>query len=564
MINGLIPLVLLGLIVWGAISVARRIGPVVHGGGFVRAVVSALFLLAALVVAAIGVADLIGLALPQDVIASSDSRLARALAMTLVGAPVAVLAWRFYTQRIHETAADELVWPVYLTIITLVFGIGGVVGLANGLRWVFGVEGGTPETLAVGVVWGVVWVFHDRLRRTRLQPITLIEVPTIAGSLIGLVTAAVASGVFVAIVLEELWGTWSDNVIASSDFGDDVLTTVFWLVVGVVVWWWQWTRDARTRSRSTVRIVYLIVGPVLTGAVAAVSGAIGLGTLGLSWLMDSNREVAWRHFSDAPGLIAALGVGVGVWWYHRGVLFGEPSPPSTAFRYVMSGLGLVVLGSGVGVTVNILIGAFSTSIVDESRFELLGAGLSALLVGGPIWWFTWRPFVSVDADELGSTPRRVYLTVLAGVGGFAALIALVLIVTRVFESVLDDQAGLIEGIRAPAGTLVATGLVGAYHWLLWRRERGQLPDLKKPDIESVSVLGRLPGSAAAELRRAVDVPIRTILPTSELVDTDAEHLTAAVVDLETPHVLVIVEGDRLQVCAVSAPMESSERVDATT
>lgn len=558
MINGLIPLVFLGLVVWGAIAVARRLGPVAHGGGLARAVVSALFLLAALIVAAIGISDLIGLALPQDVIASSDSRLARGLAMMLVGAPVVLVAWRFYTQRLHNTAADELVWPAYLTVVTFVFGIAGVVGLATGLPWAFGLEGDSPDSLAVGLVWGAVWVFHDHIRRTRLQPVTLVDLPSLAGSLIGLVTTAVSLGVLISITLGEAWRSWSGGVIATSGFTDDLLATVFWLVIGATVWWWQWTRDARLHNESQLRMVYLIVAPVLGGAVAAVSGAVGLGTLGLSWMMDADRDDVWTHFTDGSALIAAVLVGSGVWWYHRQVLLAQASAPVVAYRYVMSALGLIVLASGVGVTVNILIGSMSTSIVDQSRFELLGAGLSALVVGGPIWWRTWRPFALVGDDELGSTSRRVYLTVLAGVGSFAALMALVLIVTRVFEAVLDDRAGLIEGIRAPGGTLVATGLVGAYHWTVWRRERELLPELAKPTVETVTVFGHGAGSVAAHVRRTVDARVRTILPTSEIIETDAEQLPEVIGTFDASHIFVMIDGESLEVCAIASAAEPSD------
>jgi hypothetical protein len=107
---------------------------------------------------------------------------------------------------------------------------------------------------------------------------------------------------------------------------------------------------------------------------------------------------------------------------------------------------------------------------------LLFGGISALVVGGPVWWRMWRPTSPVSADEVGYSGRRVYVVAMFGLSAVVALIALLTVGYRVFEFALDPgvDGGLIEQVRAPLGWLVATGLVGGYHFSVWRHDRAVL------------------------------------------------------------------------------------------
>ena len=110
---------------------------------------------------------------------------------------------------------------------------------------------------------------------------------------------------------------------------------------------------------------------------------------------------------------------------------------------------------------------------------------SALLVGAPVWWVSWRPLHRGDPAEVADTGRRVYLVVVFGVSAIVALIALLIIGYRLFEFALDPvtATSVIDRVRAPLGVLVATALVSAriremsasgtscsLKWTLWHAE----------------------------------------------------------------------------------------------
>ena len=60
----------------------------------------------------------------------------------------------------------------------------------------------------------------------------------------------------------------------------------------------------------------------------------------------------------------------------------------------------------------------------------------------------------------------------------SALITLFVSDIQAFEFALDASSGgaLIDRVRAPLGVFVATGLVAAYHFSVWRQDRSVLAE----------------------------------------------------------------------------------------
>jgi hypothetical protein len=139
----------------------------------------------------------------------------------------------------------------------------------------------------------------------------------------------------------------------------------------------------------------------------------------------------------------------------------------------MSGVGLVGVASGVGIIVNATLAALASPLAASDDRSLLLGGVSALVVGGPVWWLSWKPTRRVESTEIGHAGRRVYLVAVFGVSAVVALIALLVVGFRIFEFLLDPGTGesLVERVRAPFGLLFATALVFGYHFAVWRHDR---------------------------------------------------------------------------------------------
>ena len=178
-----------------------------------------------------------------------------------------------------------------------------------------------------------------------------------------------------------------------------------------------------------------------------------------------------------------------VWWYHRTVLeeagpvAGGRTEIRRVYEYLMAGIALLAAAGGLTMAVAALIEAArgsSAVLVGQSAVNSLLAAATLLLVGGPVWWFFWRAIQSaaraLPEAEHTSPTRRIYLFVLFGLGGVAAVIALLIGVYLLFEDTLAGTFGTetIRSMRYAVGVLLTSGTVSAYHWTVYRAEREQV------------------------------------------------------------------------------------------
>jgi len=172
---------------------------------------------------------------------------------------------------------------------------------------------------------------------------------------------------------------------------------------------------------------------------------------------------------------------------HRQVLAGA-TPVRTevtrVYEYLMAGIAL--LAAAVGVTMVVV--AVVESLVPPAAVEVgthvvnsLLSGVTLLLVGGPLWWVFWsrigRATRDGDPEELGSPTRRTYLFVLFGLGGVAAVVAILVAAFLGIQGTLQGgfDAHVLRDMRIPVAILLAAGAISGYHWTVYRDDRSRLP-----------------------------------------------------------------------------------------
>jgi hypothetical protein len=103
--------------------------------------------------------------------------------------------------------------------------------------------------------------------------------------------------------------------------------------------------------------------------------------------------------------------------------------------------------------------------------------------------------------EAADVGRRVYLIAVFGASAIVAIITLLVVGYRIFEFVLDPATGtsLVDRIRAPLGLIVATALVFAYHFAVWRRDRAMIAE---SGISTARRIDRVVLVAAGDTRAA--------------------------------------------------------------
>jgi hypothetical protein len=484
----LLVVVVVVLVVMAGRKVAGRGGGAVAEAHAIRRFFQYALLFALLVVTSVGLSGLLGRALDRaPIVALDDTALARNLAFTVVGLPL-YLALALWSRR--RLLADPLErvsvgWALYMTAASLTSLVVAMTSLQSVLAWAVDVGPHDPTAVARVVVWGAVWGGHWWLHG-RLVPADRSRLHHLGGSLTGLVTAMVGLAGLLGAALSALMLSGGDAVLTA---GDEAWTGAIALAVGAPVWVLYWVRTAARSERDPLWFGYVLLAGIGASLVVALVSASTVLYSTLVWLLgDPQFSDATRHFNDAPWAAGAALTGAVAWWYHQAVLEEAHLETRTEVRrvyeYLMSAIGLLAAAAGLTVLVVAGIEALTHSeavILDQSAVNTLLASATLLLVGVPVWWFYWhriqRAAAALPEQEHASPTRRAYLLVLFGIGGVAAVIALLVGVYLLFEDVVQGTFGAetIRSMRVPIGILLSTGAIAGYHWAVYQSGRAAMP-----------------------------------------------------------------------------------------
>ena len=186
----------------------------------VRRLIVFALLFALVTIAAVGLAGLIERVIGLgSVLVVDTAGLARALAFVLVGAPLAMLVWRWQRRRLAEPLERAaLVWSVYLAAMTLTSLISTVILTASALS--AAVEGEwRPDEVAAALVWAGVWMWHRRMRRSPdTVPTRLPALSTELSALFGLMVAAFGAGSALAALISRALASVAPVTASTSQF----------------------------------------------------------------------------------------------------------------------------------------------------------------------------------------------------------------------------------------------------------------------------------------------------------------------------------------------------------
>ena len=214
---------------------------------------------------------------------------AGAFRQPLVELVVGTAIWLRYWAMLGQHRERTTLWRAYVLLAGVVGGLfTALVGVWNlaylTLDWWFGSPIGPagphfrelPMTLALIIVGGVVWKYHDTVMRSE-RPEMRTEVDrahdyTVAG--VGLIATVGGTAAVIAAAVQALTPA---TVLYPSDRSEFVAAVTV-LLVGAPLWWRHWTRIQRIRGAdpssevaSPTRRIYLIALFGLGGVVALVS-----------------------------------------------------------------------------------------------------------------------------------------------------------------------------------------------------------------------------------------------------------------------------------------------------
>ncbi|MDE8668843.1 DUF5671 domain-containing protein [Pseudarthrobacter sp. H3Y2-7] len=549
-----------------------------------RRLILYVLLFALVVITAVGLSGLLErLFSTGALVAAADvETVARSLAFTLVGGPLAALLWWLVWRRLDDAAErGSAGWGVYLSAVYLVSLIAAVTGLLAAASSLIGSrEPLWYSPLSNGIVWAAVWILHRWMWRHPVKrPEALDDIPAVIGWVFGLLVGGVGAINALGSLLDVAIRGQMSLTPEVEGWWQPVLRAVVWTIGGILVWWWHWIRGSGRKMASALVDVALIGVGIFAAGITALGGAGVVVFVLLRIAFDRNDPLSELLAPLGPA-VAAAAIGVLIWRYYRVSGAQRSARTRRAGRLVTSGVALAAAATGVGVVINAALAMAVSPLAGGGTRTLLLGGLSSLVVGGPVWWRAWQPLNQPQTAEEIPPGRRVYLVAFFGISAAVALVAVLVIGYRLFVFLLGEATGgsLLERIRSPLGFMVAAGLVAAYHFAQWRREhallaaaaRANAPTIDEVILVTASDPGQLSEAIAAATGAHVTVWTRAdaggMLPAEPSPEDGlTDRVIGALGGVTASHVLLLVgppngQTSRIDVIPLAAPGLSSRSV----
>jgi hypothetical protein len=440
-----------------------------------------------LVVVAIGLAGLIGRILSQaSFIVADQAALARNISFVVVGLPILIGLVIWLKNQHQENAAEResTAWGFYLTVILITSLLVGVTAANQILRWLAQIDDYSSQAVSQFVVWGVIWLTHWKLAKKFADQMQM-QINYLVGSFIGLFLGIVGLSGLISGAISSILFNQSTNFLRNNLEG--LYSAIISLGLAAVIWIAYWVRSAASSAKSNSWYVYVLL-VAIGGSLIAIVSTLSTGFYQvLVWFLgEPSENIAALHFQNTPTLLAVSLTMSLVWWYHkRTLLINQSSSRNEIERiydYLLSGIGLIAAAAGLTTVLVAFVESFTMGLVisGASAINTLLVAFTLLIVGGPVWFINWnhaqKLVNSRSQDEITSSARRIYLFLLLGVGGVAAIVSLILAVFFLLEDILSSglTAETLRQMRYPLAILISTGGIAGYHWSIFKNERDEI------------------------------------------------------------------------------------------
>lgn len=446
-----------------------------------------LLLFGLLIIVGVGFSGLLARVFNQsNFIVADQAALARYTAFIIVGFPILLgLSWWIKNQHQNDPRQkNSTAWNFYLTSILITSVLVLISALNQVLRWVFSTVEFSSQALSQALIWGTIWIIHIYLGK-KFANSEKLQLHYLIGSFIGLIIGIVGLSTLISAAVRSI--LISENTSLIDTNLDNLAHSLIYLFLAVLVWGIYWVKNARVFEKSELWLLYVLIIVIGGSLITAISTATSILYQVLVWFIGNPTEkLAVTHFQEIPSLVALAIATVLVWWYHKLLLLQEKnqsrSEINRSYDYLISAIGLIAAAAGFTVIFVSLIEALSvaTLVVGGGAINTLLLALTLIAVGAPVWFIHWnrtqKLVKSEDLPEQTSQIRKIYLFLLFGIGGVAAVTSLIAAVFALFEDLFTTGAALetLRTMRFPLGILLTTAAIAGYHWLIFKREKDTL------------------------------------------------------------------------------------------
>ncbi|HLE15024.1 MAG TPA: DUF5671 domain-containing protein [Anaerolineales bacterium] len=296
-----------------------------------------------------------------------------------------------------------------------------------------------------------------------------------------------------------LWGTIGlvRSLFAGSEIGGEasrLAGALSLILVGLPVFLVHWiliqrsaNRDIEERSARTRAIFFY---GILAATLAAVlQNALALANRSLLDLLgaDPQQALLGGNQTSSDNLVAiALNLILAAYFFYSlrqdwaAPVQGDAYPETRRlFRYLWLVYSLALVGFGVQQIVSYVL--FIPAASGSQMVQSLANGLALLILGIPLWVFTWRLLVrtSTEPGERDSLMRQAFLHGIVFIGIVGALASSWQILVQVFQTPFGevvDLAEFLQGITQPVSLALPFVGIWLYYGRVLRREAGSAPE----------------------------------------------------------------------------------------
>ena len=270
------------------------------------------------------------------------------------------------------------------------------------------------------------------------------------------------------------------------------------ILVGVPIFLihWLWAQRAAARDTeeqtSTVRAVFFYLALLFT-LVPVVQNLLALvdRTFIESVRLDRSSALFGGSQTWADNLIAILMNGVAAAYFWNSLRAIWPALPEREnfadvrrlYRHIWLTYGLLMVIFGAQQALRFLFFLPDSTILGDAGRELAINGISLLLIGAPIWLYTWKTCQDALEDflEQGSNLRLGVLYLLSLSGVVVVLSAAGIMMDVILRTVLGEATSFsrfLQQISGPLSIGIPLGLVWAYYggWFSREAESNEEPN----------------------------------------------------------------------------------------
>ncbi len=586
----LVPLLIIGLIVWGIVSAVRRPGGTAQepGIGSVRRVFFYGLAFVALMLATLGLTLIVGRLIGfrfDEIVRGGSGKIAFGIAATVVGFPVWALLWRAAQHSLDRYPAERgtLGRKVYVYLVLFVAAVVVAVNLRSAIESVLEPSVEALAAVAPVLAWGALWAVHWRWEAAEGQPTDVARstrrLYAYLTSTYGLVLLALGVGLLLASLLgtayDSLFGRAALVAGGPAIWNDTTRGAIASGAVGALWWYLHWHRVSADDADSLLRQIVIYIVAVFGGVVTVIgAAAIALFTT-FVWVLDRPALTgAAVHFDGLPTALATALVAGGVWGYHRTVVLAEAQAAGVrlvsaqrGYRYLTAAVGLGTLAVGLtvlfAVAIGLLVPSAQVTIAGQRWWGTpLSLALTLMLVGAPLWvryWLRQQAEVRTGSgDDRQALSRRTFIFVVFGVAVLATLASgstfLFMLLDAVFERRLSTE--VLDGGKWALGVTLTAGMLSAYHWQVLKEDRAAAPEPEPAPAAVAKQVTVAAGPRAAALVDAIAAAIGTGVTTWERQDDagapelDAQAIEAIADRIRAApgdRVLLVIGADGVQV-----------------